>query len=118
MNKVHLEEQHSDTIKTALVYVFIPIMLAALTTIIGFISFIFGSYLDMIVDFGGAKFYFERVQLENSDAVNLSDYIGEYYSDEISVAYQIFIENQKLFLILSTNHLLLKILQNIIIKMM
>ena len=52
VNKVHLEEQHSDTIKTALVYVFIPIMLAALTTIIGFISFIFGSYLDMIVDFG------------------------------------------------------------------
>ena len=52
VNKVCLEEQHSDTIKTALVYVFIPIMLAALTTIIGFISFIFGSYLDMIVDFG------------------------------------------------------------------
>ena len=52
VNKVRLEEQHSDTIKTALVYVFIPIMLAALTTIIGFISFIFGSYLDMIVDFG------------------------------------------------------------------
>ena len=52
VNKVRLEEQHSDTIKTALVYIFIPIMLAALTTIIGFISFIFGSYLDMIVDFG------------------------------------------------------------------
>ena len=52
VNKVRLEEQHSDSIKTALVYVFIPIMLAALTTIIGFISFIFGSYLDMIVDFG------------------------------------------------------------------
>jgi predicted RND superfamily exporter protein len=52
VNKVRLEEQHSDTIKTALVYVFIPLMLAALTTIIGFISFIFGSYLDMIVDFG------------------------------------------------------------------
>ncbi len=52
VNKVRLEAQHSDTIKTALVYVFIPIMLAALTTIIGFISFIFGSYLDMIVDFG------------------------------------------------------------------
>ena len=52
VNKVRLEEQHSDTIKTALVYVLIPIILAALTTIIGFISFIFGSYLDMIVDFG------------------------------------------------------------------
>jgi CubicO group peptidase (beta-lactamase class C family) len=52
----------------------------------------------LAVDFGGAKFYFERVQLENSDVINLKDYAGEYYSDEISVTYQIFIENKKLFL--------------------
>ena len=58
---------------------------------------------DLAIDFGGAKFYFERVQLENSDAVNLNDYIGEYYSDEISVTYQVFIENQKLFLRLPNN---------------
>jgi len=36
----------------ALVYTVIPVILAAVTTMIGFISFIFGSYLQMITDFG------------------------------------------------------------------
>jgi CubicO group peptidase (beta-lactamase class C family) len=61
------------------------------------------SMCDLAIDFGGAKFYFEKVQLENSDTVNLNDYIGEYYSDEISVTYQVFIENQKLYLRLPNN---------------
>ena len=39
-------------ISKALAYVIIPVMLAAVTTIIGFISFIFGAYLEMIIDFG------------------------------------------------------------------
>jgi predicted RND superfamily exporter protein len=41
-----------QSIIMALTYVFIPVILAALTTITGFISFIFGSYLTMIRDFG------------------------------------------------------------------
>jgi len=36
----------------ALIYIFIPVMLAAATTAIGFMSFIFGAYLEMIRDFG------------------------------------------------------------------
>jgi hydrophobe/amphiphile efflux-3 (HAE3) family protein len=36
----------------ALTYTFIPVLLAAITTIIGFISFIFGSYLEMTREFG------------------------------------------------------------------
>jgi len=36
----------------ALSYIILPVFLAALTTAIGFISFIFGSYLTMIRDFG------------------------------------------------------------------
>ncbi|MCA0933344.1 MMPL family transporter [Lutimonas saemankumensis] len=36
----------------ALNYVMIPVVLAAITTAIGFVSFIFGAYLEMIVDFG------------------------------------------------------------------
>jgi predicted RND superfamily exporter protein len=36
----------------ALTYVTVPVILAALTTIGGFLSFIFGSYLKMIMDFG------------------------------------------------------------------
>jgi predicted RND superfamily exporter protein len=36
----------------ALIYIFIPVLLAAITTAIGFMSFIFGAYLEMIRDFG------------------------------------------------------------------
>ncbi len=36
----------------AVVYVTIPVILAAVTTAIGFVSFVFGSYLIMIKDFG------------------------------------------------------------------
>ncbi len=39
-------------IKIALVSVTVPVLLAAITTMAGFISFIFGSYLKMIRDFG------------------------------------------------------------------
>lgn len=42
----------SKAIITALAGVAIPVMLAALTTMAGFLSFIFGSYLKMIRDFG------------------------------------------------------------------
>jgi CubicO group peptidase (beta-lactamase class C family) len=56
------------------------------------------STCDMIVDFGGAKFYFERVQLEHKKNVKLNDYVGIYYSDELNITYHVFIENGKLFL--------------------
>jgi predicted RND superfamily exporter protein len=42
----------NQAIIVALTYVAIPVILAALTTIGGFLSFIFGSYLKMIMDFG------------------------------------------------------------------
>lgn len=37
---------------TAMKHIFIPVILAGVTTMIGFLSFIFGSYLEMIRDFG------------------------------------------------------------------
>jgi len=46
------ESGQPKVVSTALSYVFIPVLLAAITTIIGFVSFIFGAYLDMIIDFG------------------------------------------------------------------
>jgi len=52
---------------------------------------------DLAVDFGGAKFYFERVKLQNPELVNFNDFIGTYYSEELGVTYQLFIENRKLF---------------------
>jgi len=36
----------------ALAYITVPVILAALTTMIGFVSFVFGAYLDIIRDFG------------------------------------------------------------------
>ena len=51
INKVS-QSKKTDVISTALAFVLIPLILATLTTIIGFVSFIFGAYLNMIVDFG------------------------------------------------------------------
>lgn len=41
-----------NSISLALAYIMVPVVLAAVTTMIGFVSFVFGAYLDMIVDFG------------------------------------------------------------------
>lgn len=41
-----------NVVSRALNYVMVPVVLAALTTAIGFISFVFGAYLEMIVEFG------------------------------------------------------------------
>ena len=51
MNHYMLKDKKRARIK-ALAYVIIPIILAASTTAIGFISFVFGAYLTMIKDFG------------------------------------------------------------------
>ncbi len=54
LNRVNqvLEKDTRKAVTMALAYVMIPVILAAVTTIIGFISFIFGAYLEMIIDFG------------------------------------------------------------------
>lgn len=54
INRIYKEqESHIDnSIQRALGYVFIPVVLATITTMIGFVSFIFGAYLNMIADFG------------------------------------------------------------------
>jgi len=46
------EQDPEKALKIALSYIIVPVILAALTTIIGFISFVFGAYLSMIRDFG------------------------------------------------------------------
>jgi predicted RND superfamily exporter protein len=53
LNRIdQVKDNLQRAIITALTYVTIPIILAALTTMTGFMSFIFGSYLSMIRDFG------------------------------------------------------------------
>lgn len=46
------EMDRKQILVSALIHIFIPVLMAAVTTMIGFISFIFGSYLTMIMDFG------------------------------------------------------------------
>ena len=54
INRIN-EEKDEDRIKAlkkALAYIIIPVLLASVTTMVGFLSFIFGSYLTAIRDFG------------------------------------------------------------------
>ena len=51
LNQTHDNDPEKAIIK-ALSYIVLPVFLAAITTAIGFVSFIFGSYLTIIRDFG------------------------------------------------------------------
>ncbi|MBD8487692.1 beta-lactamase family protein [Echinicola sp. CAU 1574] len=53
---------------------------------------------DLLVDFGGAIFYFERIELAPSPNQNLNEIVGNYYSEELNVTYSISIENNNLIL--------------------
>jgi predicted RND superfamily exporter protein len=50
--ELHVETDRKKAITSALSFIFIPVLLSALTTALGFISFIFGAYLEMIKAFG------------------------------------------------------------------
>jgi len=54
LNKINQikEQDWRKAIVQALTYIIIPVILAALTTAIGFLSFVFGAYLEMIMAFG------------------------------------------------------------------
>ncbi len=54
VNRVNQLSKSGDKeiVRSALNYVMLPVILAAITTVIGFVSFVFGAYLEMIVDFG------------------------------------------------------------------
>lgn len=51
INQTYDKDRREAVIK-AMTYIFVPVILAALTTAIGFVSFVFGAYLTMIRDFG------------------------------------------------------------------
>ncbi len=54
VNKINLERSSNrpEPVASGLKAVTTPVILAGITTAIGFVSFIFGAYLDMIVEFG------------------------------------------------------------------
>jgi hydrophobe/amphiphile efflux-3 (HAE3) family protein len=45
-------QDRKQALKKALSYIIVPVILASVTTAVGFISFVFGAYLTMIKDFG------------------------------------------------------------------
>ncbi|MCB0703976.1 MAG: beta-lactamase family protein [Saprospiraceae bacterium] len=50
------------------------------------------------VDFGGAIFYFERIQLEENPNQHLDAYTGSYYSKELDVTYSLNVVDNQLVL--------------------
>ena len=52
---------------------------------------------DLIVYFGGTPFYFSKAQFIDFNTINFTDYVGHYYSEELSIEYEIYIENNSLF---------------------
>ena len=54
LNRINqcIEKDRKKALQIALAYIITPIILAAVTTVIGFLSFVFGAYLSMIQDFG------------------------------------------------------------------
>jgi hydrophobe/amphiphile efflux-3 (HAE3) family protein len=51
INQTYDEDRKKAVIK-ALTYIIVPVILAAVTTAVGFLSFVFGAYMTMIRDFG------------------------------------------------------------------
>ncbi len=49
---VTMDQDRKKALIKAVAYITIPVILAALTTMIGFVSFVFGAYLEIIRDFG------------------------------------------------------------------
>lgn len=49
---VTIDQDRKKALIKALAYITVPVILAALTTMIGFVSFVFGAYLEIIRDFG------------------------------------------------------------------
>ncbi len=63
---------------------------------------------DLQVDFGGAIFYFERIQLSDQPNQHLEAYAGSYYSKELDVTYVLKVIDQQLVLTYPNNRLVLK----------
>jgi len=47
----------------------------------------FNTKFALTVDFGGAVFYFEEVVPVSADAVEMNDFVGQFYSKELNVSY-------------------------------
>lgn len=64
------------------------------------VSYNFGPSGDaaLEIDFGGAIFYFETIQLDPTPNENLEDYVGDFYSEELDVTYALRLVDGELLL--------------------
>ncbi len=58
---------------------------------------------DMVISFGGTPFYFRRIMPMNTDNTAITDFIGEFRSEELSVSYRFYSEEGKLYLSYKNN---------------
>ena len=58
---------------------------------------------DMSISFGGTPFYFKRAKFIDVDLVNLSDFVGDFYSEELDVTYHFIVEEGALKLSYKAN---------------
>ncbi len=56
------------------------------------------SEADLLVDFGGAIFYFQRIELAQNPNQNISEYAGTYFSEELDVTYELQVYDKELVL--------------------
>lgn len=51
---------------------------------------------DMIISFGGTPFYFKHAKFIDASSVDVKDFTGYFYSEELDVNYHFYIENKEL----------------------
>ena len=51
---------------------------------------------DMVISFGGTPFYFTHAKFIDLDSVDVSGFVGDFYSEELDVTYHFFVENDTL----------------------
>lgn len=61
-------------------------------------TFLSENETDLQVDFSGAIFYFEKIELEAYPNQKLEEYVGKYYSPELDVTYHIHVYKNQLIL--------------------
>jgi hypothetical protein len=52
---------------------------------------------DIIVYFGGTPFYFSKAQFIDNKSINITDFVGRFFSDELSVDYEFSVDNGSLY---------------------
>jgi len=54
-------------------------------------------HADLIIYFGGTPFYFSKALFVDPQSIHLPDYVGKYCSPELSIEYEVYMEENNLF---------------------